>query len=157
MKKIIILTILSTLALFAEELQVKAKLFNSDQKTGISVFEGNVNIIKGSDELNASKVTIYTDAEQQPTKFIADGNASFSIKTEDGSLYRGKAQKVVYLPVEKEYHFFEDVYLKQVNEKKEIIGSEVILKTIEGKAYAKGEDEAPVIMIFNMPEKEKKW
>ena len=156
MKKIIILTILATLSLFAEELQVKAKLFNSDQKTGISVFEGNVNIIKGSDELNASKVTIYTDAQQQPTKFIADGNASFRIKTEDGSLYRGKAQKVVYLPVEKEYHFFEDVYLKQVNEKKEIIGSEVILKTIEGKAYAKGEDEAPVIMIFNMPEKEKK-
>ncbi len=151
MKKIIILTILATLALFAEELQVKAKFFNADQKTGISTFEGDVNIIKGSDELNASKVTIYTDSNQQPTKFVADGNASFNIKTEDGSIYKGQAQRVVYFPIKKEYHFFEDVYLQQVNEKKEIIGSEVVLKTIEGKAYAKGEEEAPVIMIFDLP------
>ena len=156
MKKIIILTILTTLSLFAEELQVKAKLFNSDQKTGISVFEGDVNIIKGADELNASKVTIYTDKEQQPTKFVAEGNASFNIQTKDGSIYNGRAQKVIYLPIKKEYHFFTDVYLRQVNEKKEIIGEEVILKSIEGKAYAKGVAEKPVIMIFNLPTKEEK-
>ncbi|MDP2894452.1 MAG: lipopolysaccharide transport periplasmic protein LptA, partial [Sulfurimonas sp.] len=64
-------------------------------------------------------------------------------------------QKVVYLPKEKEYHFFKDVHLKQINEKKEIIGEEVILKTIEGKAYAKGAEKEPVIMIFDMPEDKK--
>jgi len=154
MKKIIFLTIITALALFAEELQIKAKLFNADQKKGISIFEGNVNIIKGTDELNASKVTIYTDKEQNPTKFLAEGNASFYIVTEDGARYRGKAQKVIYFPVKKEYHFFTDVYLHQLNEKKEIIGSEVILKTIEGKAYAKGAEKAPVIMIFDIPDKE---
>jgi len=153
MNKIIILTILTTLALISEELQVKAKLFNSDQKKGISVFEGDVNIIKGADELNASVVTIYTDKNQEPTKFVAEGNASFNIQTQDGSKYTGKAQKVIYLPIKKEYHFYKDVYLKQVNEKKEIIGEEVILKTIEGKAYAKGAEEKPVIMIFNLPAK----
>jgi len=153
MKKIILLTIITALALFAEELQVKAKQFNSDQKTGISVFEGDVNIIKGTDELNASKVTIYTDKEQNPTKFVAEGNASFYIVTQEGATYRGKAQKVIYLPIKKEYHFFRDVYLKQINEKKEIIGEEVILKSIEGKAYAKGAKEKPVIMIFDLPEK----
>jgi len=141
------------LALFAQELKIKAKQFNADQKNGISIFEGDVNIIKGADELNASVVTIYTDKEQNPTKFVAEGNASFHIVTEDGASYVGKAQKVIYLPVQKEYHFFTDVYLRQLNEKKEIIGSEVILKTIEGKAYAKGADKAPVIMIFDLPEK----
>ncbi|QOY53312.1 lipopolysaccharide transport periplasmic protein LptA [Candidatus Sulfurimonas baltica] len=156
MKQILILTIFLTLTLSSEELQVKAKLFNADQKTGISVFEGDVNVIKGSDELNASKVTIYTDEKQQPTKFIAEGNASFSVKTLDGNLYRGKAQKVIFFPQKKEYHFYKNVYLLQVNEKKEIIGEEVVLKTIEGKAYAKGAEKEPVIMIFNIPEKKEK-
>ena len=158
MKRIIILTVFLAVSLFSQELKVKAKLFNADQKTGISVFEGDVNIIKGSDELNASKVTIYTDSEQRPIKFVAEGDASFFIKTLDGSTYRGKAQKVIYLPNKKEYYFYKDVHLKQINEKKEIIGEEVVLKTIDGKAYAKGAEKEPVIMIFNMPDdtKEKK-
>ena len=150
-----ILTIFLALSLCSEELRVKAKFFNADQKTGVSVFEGDVNIVKGSDELNASKVTIYTDKEQKPTKFVAEGDASFFIKTLEGSTYRGKAQKVIYLPNKKEYYFYKNVHLKQINEKKEIIGEEVVLKTIDGKAYAKGAEKEPVIMIFNMPEEKK--
>jgi lipopolysaccharide export system protein LptA len=157
MKQVIILIFFLTLNLFAEELKIKANLFNADQKAGISVFEGNVNIIRGNDELNASKVTIYTDVNQEPTKFVAEGNTSFNIQTLEGAIYKGIAQKVVYLPQKKEYLFFRDVHLIQVNEKKEIIGEEVVLKTIEGKAYAKGAAKEPVIMIFNLPdEKEKK-
>lgn len=152
MKQKVFLTIFLAATLFSQELKVKAKLFNADQKKGLSVFEGDVNIIRGSDELNASKVTIHTNANQEPTKFVAEGDASFSIQTLEGALYNGKAQKVVYLPQEKEYHFFKEVHLKQINDKKEIIGEEVVLKTIEGKAYAKGAEKEPVIMIFNMPE-----
>ncbi|MDD5372234.1 MAG: lipopolysaccharide transport periplasmic protein LptA [Sulfurimonas sp.] len=155
MRRTIFLTIFLATALFSQELKVKAKLFNADQKAGISVFEGDVNIIRGSDELNASKVTIHTNSNQEPTKFIAEGSASFNIQTLEGAIYKGKAQKVVYLPKEKEYHFFKDVHLKQINEKKEIIGEEVILKTIEGKAYAKGAEKEPVIMIFDIPEDKK--
>lgn len=155
MKQRIFLTIFLAATLFSQDLQVKAKLFNADQKAGISVFEGNVNIVKGSDELNASKVTIHTNSNQEPTKFTAEGNASFYIQTLEGAIYRGKAQKVVYFPQEKEYHFFKDVHLKQINEKKEIIGEEVILKTTEGKAHAKGAEKEPVIMIFDMPEDKK--
>lgn len=156
MKKTVFLIILSAASLFAQELQVKAKLFNADQKAGVSIFEGDVNIIRGNDELNASKVTIHTNSAQEPTKFIAEGNASFKIKTIEGALYTGKAHKVIYLPKTKEYHFYQDVHLKQLDDKKEIIGDEVILKTVEGKAYAKGAAKEPVIMIFNMPEDQNK-
>jgi len=156
MKNKIILTLLITLNLFSQELKIKANSFSSDEKTGISIFEGNVNITKEKDELNASKVIIYTDADHRPIKFIASGNASFRIETVDGSLYKGRAQKVIYLPLKKEYHFYKNVHLKQVNEKKEIIGEKVILKTIEGKAYAKGAEKEPVIMIFKLPEQKNK-
>ncbi|WP_455756047.1 lipopolysaccharide transport periplasmic protein LptA [Sulfurimonas sp.] len=147
--------ILLASSLISQELKVKANSFYTDQKTGISVFEGEVNIIKENDELNASEVTIYTDKDNKPTKFVAKGDASFRITTKEGSLYKGKAQKVVYFPKTKEYRFFTDVYLSQVDEKKEIIGNEVVLKTIEGKAHAIGAKSEPVIMIFDMP-KEKK-
>ena len=101
MKHIIIITIFLAFNLFSGELKIKAKTFNADQKSGISIFEGDVNIIKGTDELNASKVTVYTDSNQEPIKFVAEGSASFTIQTLEGSLYKGKAEKVIYMPKEK--------------------------------------------------------
>ncbi|WP_321778306.1 lipopolysaccharide transport periplasmic protein LptA [Sulfurimonas sp.] len=154
-KYLISLMLFLTVSLNAQELKIKANQFNADENKGISIFQGNVNIIKGLDELNATKVTVFTNKKHQPTKFIAIGNVSFVITTKTGSLYRGKAGRAIYMPLIKEYHFFKNVHLKQVDEKKEIIGDEVVLKTIEGKAYAKGARKKPVIMIFKMaPEKE---
>ena len=153
MKILIVLSVLSvflTISLISQELKIKADQFGGDEKSGVSVFDGNVNIVRENDELNATKVTVYTDATHQPKKYIAQGNVSFHIETKEGSLYKGVAQKVIYMPSVKEYHFFTDVHLKQLNEKKEIIGDEVVLKTIEGKAYAKGAKKEPVIMIFKI-------
>ena len=117
---------------------------------------GDVNIVKKNDELNASKVTIYVDKEKEPTKFIAVGEVSFVLETKQGEIYKGKAQKVIYLPAKKEYHFYKQVHLVQLGDKKEIIGEEVVLKTVEGKAYAKGVKSEPVIMIFKIPSEETK-
>lgn len=158
MKFFLLLSVFLSVSIVAEELQVKSESFFADEKKGISIFTGNVNIIKSNDELNASKVTIFVDKDNQPIKFIAEGNASFKILTEDNIRYKGKAQKVVYYPNKKEYQFFTNVHLIQVDEKKEIIGKEVILNTITGKAHAKSSKNEPVIMIFNIKEdkKEKK-
>ena len=157
MKYLLVLLLLLHAVLFAEELKVKADEFSADQNKGISIFTGHVQIKKTHDELNASKVTIYTDKNNKPTKFIALGNTSFAIKTQKGAIYRGVAQKVVYFPLKKEYHFFGDVHLKQIDDKKEIFGDAVILQAIDGKAYAKGAAKEPVIMIFDIKdEKEKK-
>ena len=147
-KLLILLTFASLIS--AGELQIKSQKFTADENTGISIFTGNVNIIKTKDELNASKVTVYTDKTNKPIKFVAVGKVSFIISTENNAQYRGKSEKVIYYPDLKEYHFFTNVHLKQINEKKDIIGDEVILKTIEGKAYAKGLETQPVIMIFDI-------
>lgn len=153
MKHFLALCLLSTLHASAEELQIKSISFYSDEKKGISVFKGNVNVIKSNDELNASKVTIYTDKQNQPIKFVTEGNSSFKIVTEDGVKYHGKANKVIYYPNKKEYQFFTNVHLIQVGEKKEIISEEVILNTVSGKAHAKSSKSEPVIMIFNIKKK----
>jgi lipopolysaccharide export system protein LptA len=154
MKNLTFLMLFLASSLISQELKVRANQFSADEKSGISIFDGKVNVVKGKDEINAHKVKIYTDKKHQPTKFIATGDVSFRISTKKGSIYKGKAQKVVYKPKLKEYNFFGNVHLQQLDEKKEIIGDEVVLKTIEGKAYAKGAKQEPVIMIFNINEEE---
>lgn len=147
---------LLTTSLLGVELKIKADSFSADQSKGISIFKGNVHIVKGADELNAEEVTIYTDKKNQPTKFVAIGDVSFQIETKNKSKYQGTSGKVIYKPLKKEYYFYENVMLKQLNEKKEIEGDEVILNTNDGRAYAKGLEKKPVIMIFDIPEKEEK-
>ena len=154
--KLLFTSLLIASSLMSQELKIKADSFHADEKKGISIFEGKVHILREKDELNAHKVTVYTNDKNEPTKYIAKGNATFTIVTKDGSIYKGKAGKVIYQPNEKEYYFYTDVHLRQINEKKEIIGNEVVLKTIEGKAYAKGAESEPVIMIFNIPKDEEK-
>ena len=83
MKIFIILVLFLTSFLNSQELQVKANKFSADEKAGVSIFEGDVNIIKGFDELNASKVTIFTNKKHQPTKYVASGDVSFKIKTKN--------------------------------------------------------------------------
>ena len=144
-----------TISTFANELKIKANSFEADQKKGISIFKGDVNIIKENDEINATKIVVYTDSQNKPTKYIATGDVRFNITTEEGAKYSGKSQKVIYKPISKEYFFYDDVHIRQIGEKNEIIGDEVVIKTVEGKANAKSNTNKPVIMIFDVEEKEK--
>jgi lipopolysaccharide export system protein LptA len=153
-KKLLLLTIILNTLLFAQELKITADSFKADEEKGVSVFKGNVQIHKKNDDLNASVVTIYTDKKRKPTKFVAVGNVSFIVETKESAVYSGSAGKVIYLPNKKEYYFYDNVHLKQLNEKKEIQGDEVILNTNDGKAYAKGLKKKPVIMIFDIADEE---
>jgi len=151
-KFILFSLLLLTTAIQAEQLKIVAKTFNADEKKGITVFKGDVKIKKGFDELNASIVTVYTNAKRKPTKYVAQKNVSFYIKTETGALYKGKAQKVIFYPIKKEYRFYKNVNIKQLDEKKEIIGEEVVISTVEGTAHAKGDGKKPVVMTFEIEE-----
>lgn len=156
MKYFYLLTFFLIFTVEAAQLKIVAKSFNSDEKSGITVFSGDVKITKGSDKLNASKVTVYTNAKRKPVKYVAKGNVSFFIKTENGATYKGTAGKAIFVPAKKEYHFYKDVHIEQLNEKKEIIGEEVIISTVEGKAHAKGGDTKPVVMTFEIEEEGEK-
>ena len=152
--KYMMMLVLINIYINAQELKIKANSFTADEKSGISIFQGDVNILKQNDEINASKVTIYIDESNKPTKFIAKDKVSFHIETEQKIIYTGYAEKVIYIPKEKEYHFYGNVHLVQLTEKKEIRGDEVVLNITEGKAYAKGLEREPVLMIFNIEESE---
>ncbi|MGD9971069.1 MAG: lipopolysaccharide transport periplasmic protein LptA [Sulfuricurvum sp.] len=154
--KLIILTALSMTALCAEELKVIADAFKGDQKKGISSFSGNVRLSKGKDELNASKLTIYTDAENKPTRYEADGDVSFYIVTENQEKYRGTAQKALYLPGENEYRFSNKVDLVRLDDYRRVRGDKVVVNMLHGQASAESAKDEPVIMIFTVDDKNSK-
>ncbi len=158
MRKALAALFLLGLTLQAEQTQLKiiADHFSGDEKKNISRFEGNVRISMGTDELNASRVTVKLDADRRPVRYTAEGDVSFFLVTDDNASYRGRAQKVVFTPAEEEYRFYRDVHLIQLNEHKQIDGDEVVVNIKAGTATAKGDEKKPVIMIFTLPAKEPK-
>lgn len=140
----------------AEELKVVSDNFKADQQKGISVFTGNVKVTKGSDELNASKVTIFTDKERKPYKYLAEGDVSFFIVTEQNEKYRGKSQTAIYMPNESEYQFYTKVDLLRLDDYRRVKGDKVVVNTVQGNAAAESTKDEPVIMIFNLQDKNTK-
>jgi len=140
----------------AEELKVVSDNFKADQQKGVSVFTGHVKITKGLDEMNASKITIFTDKENKPTKYLAEGDVSFYIVTEQKEKYRGNSQSAVYLPNENEYQFYKKVDLIRLDDYRRVKGDKVVVNTTYGHASAESANNEPVIMTFTLEDKKPK-
>lgn len=140
----------------AEELKVISDTFKGDQQKGISIFTGHVKVTKGSDELNASKVTIYTDKENKPVKYFAEGDVSFYILTEKQEKYKGKSKTAIYLPDEGEYQFYTNVDLLRLDDFRRVKGDKVIVNTVKGSASAESANNEPVVMTFTLEDKKSK-
>jgi lipopolysaccharide export system protein LptA len=154
-KKVFAILFIALSSLQANQLKILANNFSGNDKKGISIFTGNVRITKGNDELNASKVTVYLDKKHQPTQMVADGHVSFFIQSDNNATYRGKAGRVVYFPKQKEYRFYKNVHLFQINTKREIDGDKIFMDITNGKAVAHGASKEPVTMIFHLQNKDK--
>jgi lipopolysaccharide export system protein LptA len=152
MKKTFIL-LFTLMTLNAEELKVVSDNFRGDQPNGVSIFTGHVIVTKGQDELNASKVTIYTDAGRKPTKYVAEGDVSFYIVTENNEKYKGKSQKAIYLPKESEYQFYTKVDLIRLDDYRRVKGDRVVVNETRGFGNADSSKDEPVVMIFTMEDK----
>lgn len=141
---------------YAEELQVISDNFKGDQQKGVSVFTGHVKVTKGFDELNASKVTIFTDKDRKPVKYFAEGDVTFYIVTEMKEKYRGKSQSAIYYPDVSEYQFFQKVDLIRLDDYRRVKGDKVIVNTVVGNASAESANNEPVIMTFTIQDKKSK-
>ncbi len=155
--RILIILSLFIVSVFAEQVKIIADSFDGNEKKGVTIFKGNVRITKGNDELNASKVTVYTDKDRSPYQYEAQGNVSFYIDLKDNNAtYKGDAGKVIYYPLKKEYQFYTNVHLYQIGTNRKVFGEEVLLNAKDGNAKAVGKSKAPVIMIFNVEDKKEK-
>src|SRR3989339_1279328 len=155
-RNLLFLTPLLFTLTWGEELKVISDNFKGDQLKGISIFTGNVKVTKGLDELNATKVTIYSDKENKPIKYLAEGDVSFYIVTELKERYKGKSQTAIYLPDKSEYHFYKKVDLIRLDDFRRVKGDKVVVNSIVGNASAESANDEPVVMTFTVQDKKAK-
>lgn len=152
MKLLTILSLLS-LTLFAEQLQIVADSFERNQQKKFSSFTGHVTIKKGSDELKASQVFVYVGDDNSPIKYEASGDVSFIVTTENNATYMGRSQRLIFLPLKKEYQFYKKVFIREKQSSRTLSGEKIVLNMTTGNAKIAGEKKVPVRVTFEIDDK----
>ncbi len=149
----IFLLYLFALSLFAaQEIEIKAKRFEADEKQLVTRFFGNVELTRGNDVINSDKAFVYFNKAKKPIKFDAVGNVTFKI-THEGKKYEGRCGELIYMPLKKEYILIGDVYVHQMPDDRKIYGEKIVLDLIGGNLQVEGEEKKPVKIIFSIEEK----
>jgi lipopolysaccharide export system protein LptA len=157
LKKYALYLFVLPISVFAsEEVRIEANIFEVNEKEKISIFSGDVKIKKGRDELNSSVLKIYFDTENQPERYEILNNVSFKIHVKETSTYLGKAEKVNLFPKTDKYIFSKNVKIYEIESGRKIEGDKVSLDGESGSARIVGGNRKPVIMSFQVGEKEEK-
>ena len=153
MKKVLLLLFLVICRLFAtSQVEIIADHFEANEKKMVTKFIGNVHMIKGVDELNASKVYVYFDDKKKPIKYEAIGSVRFIITINDGKRYRGQSERLIYTPKTEIYELYDNVKLFDTNLDRTLIGEKVFVDKLSGKAKVEGSKKKPVKFIFKIEE-----
>ncbi|WP_375723999.1 lipopolysaccharide transport periplasmic protein LptA [Arcobacter sp. KX21116] len=140
--------------LFSEKLIIDAKNFEAYDEKGLSIFTGDVKMVKSSDELESDRLEVYLsekkpNTKREPLKYIATGNVKFKVKTA-GKSYEGKGDKVVYEPKKLKYVITGNGFLKEVTEDKRLFGDKIVINQITGEAKVTGSENKPVRFIIDL-------
>ena len=136
----------------AQQIEIKAKRFEADEKKLVTKFFDHVKLTRGADVINADKAFVYFNKAKKPVKFDAIGNVTFKI-THEGKRYDGRCQELIYMPMKKEYILIGDVYVHQMPDDRKIYGQKIVLDLISGNLLVEGEAKKPVKIIFKVEEK----
>jgi len=152
MKYLIVLLCCASYALFAAEVQVTADKFFADENKKISIFEGNVKVVKESDQITANKITIEFDDKRQPLRYIATGNAKGNL-TMNNKKYYGEAEKMTYEPNKSLYTLEKKGFLHELETDKKVYGDFIRVNQLSGHYEVDGKGVTPVKFIFKVEDK----
>ncbi len=152
MKYTVLLIFFAITSLFGEDIKISADKFQADEINKISLFEGNVKITKGKDKIEAQKLTIIFDAKNKPIKYSAEGKPNFVFFIKDKH-YKGKADKIIYTPVERKYLLLGNVFVHEIKEDRKIYGDKLTIDKANGRIVIIGKKNQPVKFIFKVEEK----
>lgn len=145
-KKIILLII--SLSLYANNIEINAKLFEANKNNKIGVFSGDVKIKQNKDFLNCSKLKITIDDNNKIINYIATGVSNFSI-TLNKNMFSGRANQIIYNVKNNTYELKGNVKIKENN--KELEADYILLDQTLGTYKIKStENNKPVKLIFEI-------
>ncbi len=140
--------------LSASQVEVTADKFTADEAKGISIFTGNVHIVKGKDDLKADKVVINFNKKKQPTLYTATGHAQARLIIKDKK-YFAKGNTLIYDPVTLKYTIKKNAFLQELNTDKKIYGENIWVDQAKGYYEVDGKKNKPVKFIFKIVDKKK--
>jgi len=138
----------------ASEVEITADKFTADETKGISVFTGNVHIVRGKDDLKADKVVVNFDKKKQPTLYTASGHAKANL-TMNGKKYFAKGNTLIYNPLTLKYIIQKNAFLQEINSDKKIYGENIRVDQMRGYYEVDGKKNKPVKFIFKIKDKKK--
>ncbi len=149
-RKSFVIMVLGFWLLHAAQVEIIADQFEVDQQKHVSLFQGNVSILKEQDILKAKKVTVHTDASNRPLSYVAEGNVTFSITAQGSDTYNGSAQKMIFDPNANTYTLYTNVKVTQKADGHTITGDAVFIDVASGTTKVLGRPKEPIRIIFDL-------
>jgi len=115
-------------------------------------FLGNVKIKQLENWINADKVIVYFNENNESHKYEALGKVTFEFKDLKHH-YTGSADTLIYLPVKSKYILIGKALIDDITNKRHIDGDKITLDMISGNAKVEGNKKNPVKFIFDMESK----
>jgi len=147
----IILFLFFTSMLIAEQIEVRALNFYSDENKGESVLSGNVEIKKGEDVLNSDKLIIYTDKNRKPIRYEAMQNARFKIILK-GKTYKGSGDKFIYNVIKDTYEINGNAYINEPQSNQKLFGDRIVVDRKANIYRVESKDKKPARFVFDLEE-----
>lgn len=151
-KTILLISTITTL--WAAEVQVTADKFFADETKKMSVFDGNVKVIKESDKLTSKKLTIEFDDKKQPIRYIATGDAKANMLMKEKKYY-AEAEKMTYEPSKSLYILEKKAFLHDIETDKKVYGEYIKVNQVSGHYEVDSKGAAPVKFIFKVEDQKK--
>ena len=132
----------------SEPMHIEADLADINEKTGISIYTGNVVVAQGSLRITAEKLTVYSK-NRVFEKMISTGNpATFKTRPDgkDKDVF-GKGKKIDYFATRDTVYFIEDAQLEQDGSKFD--SDRIVYDILNDKVNAgitKGDDRVKIII-----------
>lgn len=146
-RKIVILLSFCFL-LYADKIEINAKLFEGSKTQQSGVFSGDVSIKQGENYLKCSTLKVNVNSNNKIKSYVANSVSDFAIKMGDKK-FTGSAEEIVYDVLKNSYELKGKVIINE--DKKELKADYVIIDQNSGTYKVKSNtNEKPVKLIFEM-------
>jgi len=109
-------------------IHITADTAELNDKTGVSIYRGDVEMVQGTTILTGDIITVYTK-DGQVTKMISVGNlATYQETTDDGDIVYAESEEMIHNSAEKKIELFRKGKITQVGN---VIRSDYILYLTE--------------------------
>ena len=139
------------------KLIIYAKHFETDEKKGITIFEGDVKMYRAKDHFVSQKLKIVMSAidpnkpeqKREIIQYIATGDVDFEIFGENIH-YKGKGGSIVYEPQKHKYKVSGDGDVEDLIANRKLVGDIIYIDMISGEANVEGSENKPVRFEMNL-------